>query len=331
MQDVHMYNEERDKHARASAMSIVEELGQVNYIFSDKTGTLTRNIMEFKFAKVGNEIYGNLDELMSKQSQNNLKRKVTHTNTKAGTEYAFNSPELDSLLRNEENSHENYQVNYQINSKSGKEKMVLNNQREWAIEFLKLLALAHECMPESVTDSDGKKKIFYQGPSPDEVTLVDFARQQGLEVLETTDSITKIRWHGNFPEEEVDYKVFRRIEFNSDRKRMSILVQDPADGKYKLYVKGADSIILDRINLAVLDPELKESTETFLTKASVKGLRTLLMAMKVLNQDEFKQFQADCLECEKDILSRDKKLDQLFDKFERDLTLVGATAVEDRL
>jgi len=38
------------------------------------------------------------------------------------------------------------------------------------------------------------------------------------------------------------------MDFNSDRKRMSILVRDPDDGHYKLYVKGADSIIKDRLD-----------------------------------------------------------------------------------
>ena len=48
----------------------------------------------------------------------------------------------------------------------------------------------------------------------------------------------------------MDYYVFRRMEFNSDKKRMSIVLRDPDDGHYKLYCKGADSIIKER-----LDPE----------------------------------------------------------------------------
>jgi magnesium-transporting ATPase (P-type) len=46
----------------------------------------------------------------------------------------------------------------------------------------------------------------------------------------------------------IDFTVYRRMEFNSDRKRMSILVKDPDDGFYKLYVKGADSIIKERLD-----------------------------------------------------------------------------------
>ena len=46
----------------------------------------------------------------------------------------------------------------------------------------------------------------------------------------------------------VEYEVFRRMEFNSDRKRMSIVLRDPDDGHYKLYCKGADSIIKERLD-----------------------------------------------------------------------------------
>ena len=56
--DVKMYSEERKKLVSSQNASIVEDLGQVNYIFSDKTGTLTRNCMEFKYCLIGSKFYG---------------------------------------------------------------------------------------------------------------------------------------------------------------------------------------------------------------------------------------------------------------------------------
>ena len=51
------------------------------------------------------------------------------------------------------------------------------------------------------------------------------------------------------------FEVYRKMDFTSDRKRMSILLKDPIDGKIKLLVKGADSVIKER-----LDPEQQDSS-----------------------------------------------------------------------
>ncbi len=65
--DVRIYSQERDRKAKVSSTSIIEELGQINYIFSDKTGTLTRNVMEFKLMHVGGKLYGNPEDLENKR------------------------------------------------------------------------------------------------------------------------------------------------------------------------------------------------------------------------------------------------------------------------
>ena len=112
-----------------------------------------------------------------------------------------------------------------------------------------MLGLAHECVPETVTKSDGEKITFFQGPSPDEVTLVDFAKSMGLDFQETDDKSITAEFNGPFePVRKMKYEVFRRIEFSSKRKRMSILLKDPDDGLVKLYVKGADSEIIKRLD-----------------------------------------------------------------------------------
>jgi phospholipid-transporting ATPase len=60
--DIDMYVAQRDKFAKANTSTINEELGQVEYIFSDKTGTLTCNQMEFKYCIIGNVLYGRGNE-----------------------------------------------------------------------------------------------------------------------------------------------------------------------------------------------------------------------------------------------------------------------------
>lgn len=68
---------------------------------------------------------------------------------------------------------------------------------------------------------------------------------------------------------------------------MSVLLRDPADNKIKLYIKGADSIIKGRLDPKQINQKMMEDTDDFLNKSSLKGLRTLLMAMKVIDEVEF--------------------------------------------
>lgn len=65
--------------------------------------------------------------------------------------------------------------------------------------------------------------------------------------------------------------------------------------------------------------------------ASKQGLRTLLMAEKIVSEEEKDKFLADCAEAEKDLENREREVEKVCDIFERNLQLVGATAVEDRL
>lgn len=111
---------------------------------------------------------------------------------------------------------------------------------------------------------------------------------------------------------------------------MSVLFTDPDDGKHKLYIKGADSIIEARLSKNRNDKTLDFITD-FLARSSVKGFRNLLLAIKVFDDDEFESIMAEIEEAESDILNSDKLLQDIFDRYETDLTLLGSTAVEDRL
>jgi phospholipid-transporting ATPase len=57
-----MFCREDDKFSACRNSDLTEELGQVEFIFSDKTGTLTQNKMEFKKCTIGGQVYGNLEK-----------------------------------------------------------------------------------------------------------------------------------------------------------------------------------------------------------------------------------------------------------------------------
>lgn len=52
-----MYHSESDTPAMARTSNLNEELGMVKYVFSDKTGTLTRNVMKLSKCSIGGIIY----------------------------------------------------------------------------------------------------------------------------------------------------------------------------------------------------------------------------------------------------------------------------------
>ena len=83
--DATMFDKEQDMETKAQSSNLNEELGQVEYVFSDKTGTLTCNIMEFKKFTAGKRFYG-------------LDQKPT---TKQLSNVSFHDPAMFEVLENE--------------------------------------------------------------------------------------------------------------------------------------------------------------------------------------------------------------------------------------
>ena len=75
-----------------------------------------------------------------------------------------------------------------LSSKSGKETLAYIQHKDVLREFMKVMSLAHECVRESVKENE----YFYRGPSPDEVTLVEFAKSLGFTFLGETEHTTTV-------------------------------------------------------------------------------------------------------------------------------------------
>ncbi|ODM97804.1 Phospholipid-transporting ATPase IA [Orchesella cincta] len=222
--DMDMYHAETNTFATARTSNLNEELGQVRYIFSDKTGTLTRNVMEFKGCSVHGEIY-NPEDLFHGQN------------------------ELVTNLEKEDESAKDI------------------------CQFLTLLAVCHSIIPE-YPENGGD--TIYHASSPDEVALVSGARHLGYVFEKRTPLWVEIKALDKLER----FELLTTLEFTSTRKRMSVIVRAP-DGKIRLYVKGADSMILQRLKVDT-DPtmeKIKQKTNAHLEEFSTQGLRTLCCAM----------------------------------------------------
>jgi phospholipid-transporting ATPase len=124
-----------------------------------------------------------------------------------------------------------------------------------------------------------------------------------------------------------EYEVLVVNEFNSTRKRMSTLVRTP-EGKVKLLIKGADTVIFERLapNIGFLD-----ETQVHLEDYANDGLRTLVLAYRDISEQEFFEWKDVYERAATQVNGRQEALDAAAEMIEKDLVLLGATAIEDKL
>lgn len=151
--DLDMYYAKTDTPALCRTSSLVEELGQIEYVFSDKTGTLTCNEMEFRCCSIAGVAYADVVDENKREGED-------------GKDGWKTFAEMRTLLDESTNP---FADGRSTGTSADQEKEVVR-------EFLTLLAVCHTVIPEI---KDGK--TIYQASSPDEAALVAGAELLGYQ------------------------------------------------------------------------------------------------------------------------------------------------------
>ncbi|KAJ8351245.1 hypothetical protein SKAU_G00227210 [Synaphobranchus kaupii] len=290
--DRDFYDPEIQEGALVNTSDLNEELGQVEYVFTDKTGTLTQNNMEFIECCIDGFQY----------------------------KYQDSQSELDGLCTTDGPISK-------VQQKAGKEKEEL---------FLRALCLCHTVQVKEAGDSvdglDGVDGVHdvpqaeeqrgFIASSPDEVALVKGAMKYGFTFLGLECKQMKILNRNNIVEE---YELLHVLNFDPVRRRMSVIVKSPK-GETMLFCKGADSSIFPRVK-----PEEVDRIRMHVERNATEGYRTLCVAYKQLSEAEYAVVEADLGKARLALQDREEKLMTIYNQVETDMSLIGATAVEDRL
>ncbi|KAL4077222.1 hypothetical protein V8B97DRAFT_1866494 [Scleroderma yunnanense] len=325
--DYEMFYKKTGQPTVARSYNLSDDLGQIEYIFSDKTGTLTqatylsrlKNSMVFRECSIGGVVYRG-DPESEPESKIQIPEgggQVTRSSSAASTSQV---PGIGSGGDDEQLTQDLARaVDAEPGSENSTHARLLNG-------FFSVLALCHSVLT-AVNRNTGA--IEYKAQSPDEAALVQAAADMGFVFRGRDKEVLMLQTP--FSTEVERYELLNILEFTSARKRMSVIVRklDEEDPRFFLLTKGADNVVFERLKAG--NNELRRVTEQHLDHFASAGLRTLTLAYKVIPDEEYEAWSTRYQEAATALEGREDKVEALCDEMERDLRLLGATAIEDRL
>lgn len=255
--------------------TIPEDLGRIEYLLSDKTGTLTQNDMQLKKIHLGSVSYtAETIDIVSDYIQT----------LDASAPPSTSRRDISTRVR----------------------------------DMVVTLALCH-----NVTPTFEDEGLMYQAASPDEIAIVKFTESVGLSLFKRDrHSITLLHEHSGT---SLNFDILQVFPFNSDTKRMGIIVYDKQKDEYWFLEKGADTVM---IKIVERNDWLEEETGNM----AREGLRTLVIGRKQLTRKSYEEFRKKYDEASVSMLNRDEQISAVISQhLEKNLELVGLTGVEDKL
>ncbi|QIX01621.1 hypothetical protein AMS68_007138 [Peltaster fructicola] len=280
--------------------TIPEDLGRIEYLLSDKTGTLTRNEMELRKVHVGTVSYGGdaIEEVISFVKQ------------AFGASGKLFSPS-DAFTA--------------MNTATRSKREIGMRVRDLVLA----LGICHNVTPTTEEDATGQPVISYQASSPDEIAIVQWTEHVGLRLAQRDRQNISLQFTGD-GRTVVSVQILNIFPFTSDSKRMGIIVRfkrDNAneDGEIVFYQKGADTVMA---SIVAANDWLDEETGNM----AREGLRTLVVGRRSLSSEQYAAFTAAYSQASLNLSNRDTEMAGVVKQhLEHDLELLGVTGVEDKL
>ena len=307
--DVDMINKHTFDKVKVQSSTLNDELGQINYIFTDKTGTLTKNNMQFRAFTIGEKSYGEINNLNENNDLSGIELRDRYgTITNVG--FVDHNNELRNELINKDKNGNNFLEHFFLN-------ILLNNSA--VIDGKKF---------------KNKKEIEYLCSSSDEKCLLNFARYCGYTFVDrgVDNTITIEKVVDQTKIYRINYNISNIFEFTSERQRMSVIINSKdLEGKdnYLLYIKGSDYIINKKI--ANKNNNIYKTISNKIKEYSEKGLRILVFGYKIISQEEYNKFDEKYKAILYNLNHKESDFYDLYDEMEDGIHLLGVTAIEDEL
>ncbi|SCZ97715.1 BZ3500_MvSof-1268-A1-R1_Chr4-3g07400 [Microbotryum saponariae] len=318
----------------ARSWNLSDDLGQIEYVFSDKTGTLTQNAMIFQQCSVAGKVYRGDGLAPAGTVVPGANRDSSSTGAPTfhvGSASDAEKGDASSGLSSDDHDKKNTKLADTVlapfhDARIGSDLADRDAEASTNLyAFFSNLALCHTVL---AAEEDGL--ISYKAQSPDEAALVQAAADVGFVFLGRDKDVLRIQTPHD--DDVVEYVLLNVLEFTSSRKRMSVVVRRVSGehaGQLYLLSKGADNVIFER--LAPGSEHRKKATDKHLEEFANEGLRTLCLAYKELDEDQYEAWEREFHEATTLIDGREEAIEAASERIETNLVLLGATAIEDRL